>query len=221
MKREDERMMYKMPERAHRQAGFAITLIALVLLLIWPAGARVRKAVADAAPLACACCADEGEWYERQEGVSSAQLSELSRLRFSQTANTFETPADEGDLASTYSLSQRNNGRRWELRFRDEQGKSGTLTFMLPATAVSFGTDLHDAPPGGVGPTLYKEWRFSGTAQVTGIFKKGVSGAKRFRLILQGRGNRCEQMEDFKHWTLQISGGRVTYAFYGSLNNPG
>jgi hypothetical protein len=195
------------------------SLLALAVFLIWPARAEVNTPVAD--PLACACCADEGEWYEVRERVDDSQRAELERLRFSATANSFETAASDGEFASTYTLTQRRNGLRWELRFRDEQGKTGTLSFTLPPTLVSFGTDLHDSPAGGVGPALYKEWRFTGAAQVTGIFKRGKAGATQFRLILQGRGNRCPLMEDFKHWTLQLNSGRTSYAFYGTLNNPG
>jgi hypothetical protein len=194
-------------------------LLALAVFLIRPAAAHMNAPVSE--PLVCACCADEGEWYERREQVDSSMRAELERLKFSTTVNTYETAADEGELSSTYSLTQRRNGLRWELRFRDEQGKTGTLSFTLPASAVSFGTDLHDSPAGGLGPSLYKEWRFSGAAQATGIFKKGMTRATQFRLILQGRGNRCPAMEDFKHWTLQLNSGRTSYAFYGSLNNPG
>jgi hypothetical protein len=190
----------------------------VILIIFWPVKAVVKPA-ADK-PLVCACCAEEGEWYERSARITETQLHELNRVRFSPTANTYQTPADDNDLSVSYALTQVRSGRRWELKFRDEQGKTGTLSFMLPGTALFYGADMQDRPPGGVGPSLYKEWRFSGTARVTGVLKKGLAGAARFRLILQGRGNNCEQAEDFKNWILQVSGPRRAYAFYGSLNNP-
>jgi hypothetical protein len=198
---------------------FCLSLAASAVLLIWPVKAHVAAPTAKPAAV-CACCADDGEWYETTERLESAQLSELERLRFAATAKRVESAADDGEFASTYSLSHRRTGRRWELRLRDEQGKTGTLSFTLPASIVSFGTDMFEHPEGSAGPILYKEWRFSGAAQVTGIFKKGMPGASRFRLVLQGRGNNCPAMEDFKRWTLQLSGGRTTHAFYGTLDNP-
>ena len=198
-------------------AGLIIFSI-LVIVLFWPVKADVEL-TADK-PLVCACCAEEGEWYERSARITETQFYELNRVRFSPTANTYQTPADDNDLSVSYALTQTRKGRRWELRFRDEQGKTGTLSFTLPMTAIFYGADMQDSPPGGVGPTLYKEWRFNGPARVTGVLKKGLAGAARFRLILQGRGNNCEGAEDFKTWLLQVSGPRHAYAFYGSLNNP-
>lgn len=199
-----------------RVSGF-ISLV-IFTIIFWPVKADVNPAAGK--PLVCACCAEEGEWYESSQRITDAQLHELNRVRFSTTANTYQTPADDNDLSSSYALTQTRDGRRWELKFRDEQGKTGTLSFMLPATAVSYGVDMQDRPPGGVGPALYKEWRLAGTARATGILKKGLAGTARFRLILQGRGNRCEQTEDFKNWILRVSGPRLSYSFYGSLNNP-
>ncbi|HEX8140799.1 MAG TPA: hypothetical protein VF544_24745 [Pyrinomonadaceae bacterium] len=212
--------MYRMLGLALNRASLTTVAVALFVLLIWPVTARVVAPPPTAEPVAaCACCADDGEWYERTDRLDSSHLSELERLRFAGTANRYETAADEGEFSSTFSLSHRRNGRRWELRFRDQDGKTGTLSFTIPASVVFFGTDLREMPPGSAGPILYKEWRFSGAAQATGIFKSGV-GPQRFRLILQGRGNNCPAAEDFKHWTLQLSGGRTGHAFYGKLDTP-
>jgi hypothetical protein len=198
-------------------AGLIILLI-LVTVLFWPVKADFNL-TADK-PLACACCAEEGEWYERSERITSAQLYQLQRVRFSQTANTYQSPADDDELSTIYALTQTRSGRHWDLRFRDEGGKTGTLSFTLPATATLYGADMQDSPPGGLGPALYKEWRLTGTARVTGVLKKGLAGPARFRLILQGRGNNCGEAEDYKKWILQVSGARRSYSFYGSLNNP-
>ncbi|OLE51859.1 MAG: hypothetical protein AUG51_20965 [Acidobacteria bacterium 13_1_20CM_3_53_8] len=168
----------------------------------------------------CACCADEGEWYERTERVQTEQRALLDRLRFSPKAKKYMSPGEDNDLSEDYSLSHVRAGRSWQLKFRDDQGRTGTISFMIPVTAVTFGADLHDSPAGGVGPSLYKEWRFSGAARVAGIFRSVMSGPVQFRLILQGRGNHCENAEDYRHWTLQISSGHSSHTFYGSLNDP-
>jgi hypothetical protein len=213
--------MYKMRKPAWLANSGGVGLIALVILgiVFWPVTADVNMAAADK-PAVCACCAEEGEWYERSERITDAQLYQLNRVRFSPTANTYQSPADDNELSIKYTLTQTRSGRRWELRFRDEQGKTGMLSFMLPATAVLYGADMQDKPPGGTGPALYKEWRFAGAARVTGVLQKGMAGPARFRLILQGRGNNCGEAEDFKNWILKVSGPRLSYAFYGSLSDP-
>lgn len=196
--------------------GLSLLTLATFLILIWPVKASVDLPASS--PPVCACCTDEGEWYQR---TGNTDLVQLDRVRFDTKANTYQSPGMEGDeLALAYELSHTRSGRRWQLRFRDEQGKTGALSFVLPLRAVFFGADMHDAEPGGLGPLLYKEWRLSGTTQVTGIFKSLVKGPARFQLILQGRGRGCTEAEDFKHWTLQISSAVDSYTFYGALNDP-
>jgi hypothetical protein len=203
------------------RASCGLSLITLATFLVWPVKASsdlpAATAAVAAAPLVCACCTDEGEWYQT---TGKVDLFQLGRIRLAAKANTHQPPSSNGELASNYNLSHTRNGRRWQLSFRDEQGKTGTISFVLPLNAVHFGADLHDAEPGGLGPLLYKEWRFNGTAQVTGIFKSLMRGPVRFHLILQGRGRGCTEAEDFKHWTLQISVAGNSHTFYGPLNDP-
>lgn len=193
----------------------ALILMALASLLIWPATARVDPTAFG--PTVCACCTDEGEWYQRTEKTN---FDELERVRFATAVKTYEPPGSDGELSSTYFLSHTRTGRRWQLRFRDEQGKTGTLSFALPPRSVNYGADMHDGSDSGLGPVLYKEWRLSGPAQVTGDFKRVMKGPARFLLIFQGKGNNCTEAGNFKNWTLQISGAGDSYTFYGSLNNP-
>lgn len=191
--------------------------VPLLLLLLWPAPVA----------LACACCADTGEWFIRPITVAASDVGQLNRIRFSPTATLFQT---EGGLeviegiqnpAESYTLTQTRAGRQWRLRFHDQQGHVGILLIRLPASATSFGADLHDGSQGGGGgPLLYKEWRGSGGLQGTGIFRRGITSDARFRLVLQGRGNSCENVEDYKHWLLEVSGRRARYAFYGTLAQP-
>ncbi len=200
---------------SRRRISCALILTALATLLIWPAKGRVNPPAFG--PTACACCADEGAWYQRTEKTN---FDELERVRFATAVKTYEPPGSEGELSSTYVLSHTRAGRRWQLRFRDERGKTGTLSFALPPSAVNYGADMHDGSDRGLGPVLYKEWRLSGPAQVTGDFKRVMKGAARFLLIFQGKGNNCTEAQDFKNWTLQLSGAGDSYTFYGSLNNP-
>jgi hypothetical protein len=72
----------------------------------------------------------------------------------------------------------------------------------------------------GGGPLLYKEWRFEGRVSGTGFFGAGIVAPTRYLLVLQGRGNGCQDAADFTHWRLQVSGRRAHYAFYGELARP-
>jgi hypothetical protein len=208
--------MYRMRGLTLRRISFGVTLAALAVLLIWPVKARVARRTSKPV-VACACCTDEGAWYQRTE---RSDLTQLDRVRMATAANKYSGPGDEGELASNYSLTHTRNGRRWQLRFRDEQGKTGTLSFLLPPNLITFGADLHDSEPGGLGPLLYQEWRLAGTAQAAGFFKSIFKGPARFQLILQGRGRGCIEAENFKHWTLQLSDAKDTYSFYGALDKP-
>lgn len=161
-----------------------IALVALIIIIFWPVKAGVRRTMGK--PVVCACCAEEGEWYERSERITETQLHEFNRVRFSTTASTYQSPADDTELSLNYTLAHSRNGRRWELRFRDERGKTGTLSFMLPATAIAYGADVQDRPAGGVGPSLYKEWRFNGAARVTVCSKRGSLARRGFGSSCRG-----------------------------------
>ena len=194
----------------------AIALV-LLALLFWP----------EARAVACACCSETGTWFERTDRLSDYQRAEINRLRFDTTAKTFLTEAGEdaikgiSNVADDYALSLSKGRRSWELKFRDKQGRTGTLTLTVPATIVEFGADLHDdQKSSGGGPLLYKELRLTGSVSGAGLFMKGSTPQTKFRLILQGRGNSCLSAEDFKSWTLQVFGPRASYSFYGSFKDP-
>ncbi|MDX6692725.1 MAG: hypothetical protein QOF02_328 [Blastocatellia bacterium] len=206
-------MNKKATTRLFKFLSGALALCMLVLAL-WPA--RVN---------ACACCTEPGAWYERTDPISSYELSEISRLRFDAMAHTF-TEAGEGSTtglsnpADEYSISLSKRARRWELKFRDKQGRTGVLTFSVPASMVNFGADINDGQQSsGGGPSLYKEWRLTGAVTGTGIFRSSAPQTK-FRLILQGRGNNCTDADTFDNWKLQIFGPRASYSFYGKLADP-
>jgi hypothetical protein len=83
---------------------------------------------------------------------------------------------------------------------------------------LSYKADIRDGQtsPGG-GPLLYKEWRFEGQVSGTGLFRAGTTAPAKYFLVLQGRGNGCDNAEDFKHWLLRVNGTKAEYAFYGEL----
>jgi hypothetical protein len=196
--------------------SYGVLALALVALLFWP----------ERTASACACCAEPGTWFERTDRIEDYEREEIERLRFDAAAATFMTEAGEDAIkglsnpADNYTLTLAKRRGRWDLRFRDEKGRTGTLTLTLPATITEFGVDLHDKPEGEGGETtLYKELRLTGALTGNGIFKSGSTAQMKYRLIFQGRGNNCPSADDFTHWQLQVFGPRASYSFYGKLKN--
>ena len=54
------------------------------------------------------------------------------------------------------------------------------------------------------------------------LLRRGEEIHRRFtELILQGRGNNCLQAGDFKHWRLEVTGGKRKLTVYGDFVRPG
>jgi hypothetical protein len=197
-----------------RVMNYGAMLIALLMILVLSVEAY-----------ACACCSNGGEWTQRTNRVEEDyHMAAVDALQFGPLANTYMTEAGEdgikgmSSVADKYNLSLRRAGRRWTLTFKDEQGRTGTLSFTIPVTMVSYAVDPHGGEnAGGTGPAIYHEWRFAGPVTGTGIFKKGMVGHTRFHLVLQGTSNNCVDTSSFHNWNLQISGPRADYSFYGSF----
>jgi hypothetical protein len=176
---------------------------------------------------ACACCAEDGEYDISFSKPSAYQLDLLRKVRFTQSATLFTNAAGfeavRGLLnpRESYAFNGSFNGSLWNLVFRD--GKlPGALNLRLPARMLSYRADIHDQQRGGGGgPLLYKEWRFEGQANGTGFFKRGFAAPAKYFLVLQGRGNNCDNAEDFTHWRLEITGRKAGYSFFGELAKPG
>jgi hypothetical protein len=195
------------------------------LSLFWLAVSAVLLLPAAGA-WACACCSDEGDYYVRTGRPSEYELSLMQRIRFGRKANLYLTPGGYESAkglppdVESYGLGGSLVGGVWKLAFRDGK-KTGTLSLPLPARVTSYAADIHDGQTSaGGGPLLYKEWRFEGQVSGTGLFKAGIVGPTKYLLVLQGRGNGCQNAEDFKHWRLQINGRRAAYSFYGELADP-
>ena len=176
---------------------------------------------------ACACCSNEGAYHIGFGKPSAYELSLLEQVRFGGVAHLYLTEADLEESAKgiaqpaeSYSLTGLLAGNEWKLTFRDGD-KSGTLNLPLPAKMLSYVSDIHDGQTsGGGGPLLYKEWRFEGQVNGTGLFRAGIVAPTKYFLVLQGRGNGCDNAEDFTYWRLKITGKRADYAFYGKLATP-
>ncbi|MGB3206765.1 MAG: hypothetical protein WBB28_17405 [Crinalium sp.] len=175
--------------------------------------------------LACACCAEVGQWYERSSSINNYELSQIQSLKFSPEAQLYLTvPGFDvikglSSNSQKYTVSQSKNQRLWNLKFKDELGKTGNLTFKIPTKATFFATDAATRSPRDSNnePILYKEMRMEGQVSGNGIFAKGMGNDTKFRLVVQGKGNQCLNTEDFATWNLQIFGSRASYSFYGKF----
>ncbi len=171
---------------------------------------------------ACACCSNEGEWYERKETLKSYEPEILNTLKFSPKVSVYEMAEMPGlpdafrfsDL--TVSLTRQSS--QWIFLIKTNKGERGTLVCKLPTFATAFGADLHEGrTSNGGGPLLYKELRLESKVSGTGIFAKSLKPDARFRLVLQGRGNNCLMAEDFRNWNLRIYGKQVDFIMYGAM----
>lgn len=195
---------------------FLITCAASACVLLSPARA-----------LACACCSNVGDYYISFSKPGAYERGLMGEVRFGGTAHLYQTAGEPEEGArglagasENYKLDGSLVGGVWKLTFRDG-GKTGTLNLPLPPKVLSFKADIRDGQTSaGGGPLLYKEWRFEGQASGTGLFRAGAGAPAKYLLVLQGRGNGCDNSEDFKHWRLQITGRNAEYAFYGELAAP-
>ncbi|MCG5061346.1 MAG: hypothetical protein KA714_26105 [Limnoraphis sp. WC205] len=184
---------------------------ALMILLLHPAKAY-----------ACACCAYAGQWFNTTQNLDSSVLERLNGLKFDQTANLYTTAAGLEETiigitspSESYTLSHSKNKRSWNFRFINQQGKTvGNLSFSLPQTFLSFGTDLYDKPTPD--NRLYKEERLSGRITGSGIFTPGMTSDTQYTFITQGKDNNsCSSPSE--HWILKVSGSKARYSFYGKF----
>ncbi len=191
-------------------------LFALTILLAIPANV-----------FACACCSEPGQYLIRVAKPAVYQLEMFKEIKFTNKVSLFQTAAGTeiikglGDVADGYSLfSGAFETNKWTLNFKDDEGKTGSLTLPHPPTVLEFKADIHDKNEGD--PILYKEFRFQGNvAAASGFFKNGfVPSATKYFFVLQGRGNNCDNAEDFTHWRVEITGKKSNYAFFGELTKP-
>lgn len=187
------------------------------------AGALFLFSVVDVR--ACACCSDPGEYrLTPNSPVGEYERAQLEGMKFATAARLYLTDAGEEEAKGLSSVSQENTisavlePKQWRLTFRSEDGKTGELILPLPAKMATLAVDIHNGETNRAEePILYKEWRLEGRAKGSGIFEQGFVAPARYTLILQGRGNKCDNGDDFTHWRLEITGAKAAYAFFGEL----
>jgi hypothetical protein len=175
----------------------------------------------------CACCTDPGEYSFTPDGpITDFHRTQLEGIKFGLSARLYLTDAGEDAVKGISNITEENTlsavfeARRWRLTFQSADGQPGVLTLPMPAKISTLAADIHDGEAGAA-PTLYKEWRLEGVATGDGIFRAGFAAPVKYTLVFQGRGNRCDNADDFTHWRLEISGKKASYAFFGELVVPG
>jgi len=180
--------------------------------------------------LACACCAEPGTYSISTSKSDPTTLEMLGDMKFNKNATLYTDAAGFDDMkgitfnqeltdADQFDLVTAFVAKTWKFTFKTQDGKTGVLTLPIPAQMLSFKVDLHDKEP-NIDPSLYKEFRFKGTAaNGTGIFKGGIIKPTSYFLVFQGRGNNCDNASDFTHWRLEVTGRKSDYAFFGKMDN--
>lgn len=187
--------------------------------------------------LACACCAESGMYSIWTGKPAEYDLEVLQGMTFDSKINLFMTEADfeiikglddikkelsgktfipaEFDLVNTFAA------KTWKFNIKTKGGKTGMLTIPMPAQMLKFKVDIHDGKQiGAGGPLLYKEFRFKGNVQSgTGLFNAGIVKPTTYFLVFQGRGNGCDNSEDFSNWRLEIEGKKAKYSFFGKMSS--
>lgn len=204
------------------------SVFALIIALMFPIST-----------FACACCAEPSEYRISTSKPGEYEIGLLQEMDFNKAAFLFMTEAGfDGikgleSIAKSYdsqswtaspeffSLTNVFSAKIWKFNFSTKDGKKGVLTLPMPLQMVNFKADIHDDKQiGGGGPLLYKEWRFKGVVQTgNGFFQTSIIKPTTYFLVLQGRGNNCDNAEDFTHWRLEISGKKADYSFFGQLSS--
>lgn len=186
----------------------------------------------------CACCAEKGDYSVYSTKFDKEKAALLKEMIFAPAVNLYITNAgfdgmkglnsikksyESWEMSDTavssdfFTASNSLTAKSWKFDFKTADAKTGTLNLLLPIKIENFKTDIHDSQAGEV--ILYKEMRFKGTVQSgTGFFSGGLQKPATYFLVLQGRGNNCDNADDFKNWRLEITGSNASYTFWGTLN---
>lgn len=173
---------------------------------------------------ACACCTEPGQRMDSNDPLDTYLRGELVLMRFAPSAMLYANAGFPDNVEGIVNPADRPYRVRAAIRgvvrfdFVDPSGKPGRVQFVLPRAMERFEVDprttLGSAPPNG--PELYKEWRLSGAAQLSGI-AAGAGNTAMATLVLHGDGNSCSAAPNFKRWTLTVEGKRIRFAFLGDL----
>lgn len=206
----------------------SLALIAFFILVSFRPGNRYD----------CACCATEGEYYNYLVKVDPEKTGLLTALKMNTGTDIYMNeseddwfrgmkPIEKGytDWATTdtvaankyLSVQSSLKAGTWKFNFTTRDGKTGSLNLAMPLKFESFGADIHDTDRSSM-ISLYKEFRIKGAVQrASGFFSAGLSKPANYTLILQGRGNLCDDAGDFKNWRLQVKGAAADYILMGTF----
>lgn len=207
---------------------FSLVFCSLLLIFSFYGGAS-----------ACACCSETGTysiWTGKPEGytldvINGFKFSDKSYLLISEAGfdaikglgevekdfDNSSWTAFGGEMGFTASYA----AKMWTVNFKTKSGKTGSLVLPMPAQMVEFKVDTHDGRrSGGGGPLLYKEFRFKGNVQTgKGFLQKSITKPTTYFLVFKGRGNGCNNTEDFTHWYLEIRGKNADFNLIGKLDS--
>ncbi len=173
----------------------------------------------------CACCTAAAQRNVEVETIAARHTDELARLKFKHSAKLkLGEGYDEAikgldDPSEDFSLGVVRQKDRYVFTLKDEKGRSGNLTLILPKQISIFEVDTRDdTEQTGYGPRLYKEWKLTGSVAGDGIFRQSAGPNRRVTLVLHGRGSSCTEAADFRYWTLLVHAPKTeTYTFFGEF----
>lgn len=173
--------------------------------------------------LACACCAERGDYYLRESVPGEYQMAEIQRIGLASSvlhtdAGYPESIVGISPLGESFSIKGTLAGKAFRFEFTDDKSRGGVLTLTIPKVIEEFGVDQDPLSESST-VILYKEVRFKSKVEsATGFLEKGIDSETVYNLILQGRGNHCTAAEDFSSYILQVKGKNASYSFFGRLN---
>lgn len=195
-------------------------------------------AVFASAAYPCACCAEEGTYFSSTSSLDDYEREILSRMAYAPTASLYLDEAgfeivdglealrlisESSETWSEFDAVKTRVGvmsASWAFTFSVNDA-AGILTLPIPDRREYYAADIHDGRrSSGGGPLLYKELRFRGkVGSGSGMFSAGLKNGGDYFLVFQGRGNGCNNVEDFTHWRLAVGGPDASYSFFGKLTS--
>ena len=186
-------------------------MIRWVLLLLMLPGAA----------LACACCAEKGERFERQIDFDYAVINQLATLEPVQPARLFLTACGMEcvvgvvDPQEAYDVVIAVGEAGVEFDFSDTEGRyRGTIGMNWPAPFTLTGVDT-DPTGEGHDPALYLELQMRGKSYGTGDF--ATIQLAETELVFSGHGNMCFDPGLLDNWVLTVRDEGVDLRLFGAV----
>jgi len=189
--------------------------------------------IASSPAYACACCAEPGFYEITTAKPDKFYMDLLGEIKFAKASKLYMDAGEFEPIRGLDELKKDNeNGKSidfnivetflqgtWRLNVKTGAGRSGSFVLPMPATMTRYKADHHNSPT-DVEPVLYKEFIVTGrVGSGNGIFRSAGARPTNYTLVLQGRGNMCDNASDFTHWRLGLNGPTAKYAFFGKLGS--